>query len=405
MTYAQTLDWMFSQLPMYQKVGSSAYEKDLTNTIAFTKHLNHPEVKFKSIHIGGTNGKGSTSSMIASVLQEAGYKVGLYTSPHLKDYRERIKINGEMISEEYVVSFIEENKPFLENHHLSFFEMTVGLAFQYFADQKVDVALIEVGLGGRLDSTNIITPLASVITNIGFDHMAILGNTLEEIAFEKAGIIKTNVPVIIGQYTEETKPVFIKKAEEVNATIWFAQDIHQLPEYASDLKGNYQVHNKRTVVTALNVLKQHFVIHQEHIQKGLMNVVKNTGLLGRWQVLGQSPLIVADTAHNKHGLDEVLPQIQEQSYSTLHFVLGVVNDKDLDQMLPLLPKQAVYYIAKPDVPRGLEVEMLAQKMQEFGFEHSSYSSVPEAFEAAKFKATAQDMIYVGGSTFVVAEIV
>lgn len=405
MTYAQTLDWMFSQLPMYQKVGSSAYEKDLTNTIAFTKHLNHPEVKFKSIHIGGTNGKGSTSSMIASVLQEAGYKVGLYTSPHLKDYRERIKINGEMISEEYVVSFIEKNKPFLENHHLSFFEMTVGLAFQYFADQKVDVALIEVGLGGRLDSTNIITPLASVITNIGFDHMAILGNTLEEIAFEKAGIIKTNVPVIIGQYTEETKPVFIQKAEEVNATIWFAQDIHQLPEYASDLKGNYQIHNKKTVITTLNVLKQHFAIHDKHIQKGLLNVVKNTGLLGRWQILGQTPLIVADTAHNKHGLDEVLPQIQEQSFENLHFVLGVVNDKDLDQMLPLLPKQAVYYIAKPDVPRGLDVEILAKKMQEFGFEHSSYSSIPEAFEAAKFKATPQDMIYVGGSTFVVAEIV
>lgn len=405
MTYEQTLDWMLSQLPMYQKIGSSAYEKDLTNTLAFTKHLNHPEHKFKSIHIGGTNGKGSTSSMVASVLQEAGYKVGLYTSPHLKDYRERIKINGEVISEDYVVSFIEENKPFLENHHLSFFEMTVGLAFQYFADQKVDVALIEVGLGGRLDSTNIITPLASVITNIGFDHMAILGNTLEEIAFEKAGIIKPNVPVIIGQYTEETKPVFSKKAEEVNAPIWFAQDIHQLPKYASDLKGNYQVHNRKTVITALNVLKQYFVYHQEHIQKGLLNVVKNTGLLGRWQILAQFPLIVADTAHNKHGLDEVLPQIQEQSFENLHFVLGVVNDKDLDQMLPLLPKQAVYYIAKPDVPRGLEVEMLAQKMQEFGFEYSAYSSIPEAFEASKRNANSQDMIYVGGSTFVVAEIV
>ena len=405
MTYAQTLDWMFSQLPMYQKVGSSAYEKDLTNTIAFTKHLNHPEKKIKSIHIGGTNGKGSTSSMIASVLQEAGYKVGLYTSPHLKDYRERIKINGEMISEEYVVSFIESNKLFLENHHLSFFEMTVGLAFQYFADMQVDIALIEVGLGGRLDSTNIIFPLTSVITNIGFDHMAILGNTLEEIAFEKAGIIKPNIPVVIGQYTHETKSVFLKKAEDVNASIWFAQDIQHLSDFESDLKGNYQIHNRKTVITALNVIKQHFTIKEHHIANGLKNVVKNTGLLGRWQILNEMPLTVADTAHNKHGLDEVLPQIHQQKFNKLHFVLGVVNDKDLDEMLPLLPKDAFYYIAKPNVPRGLEVEILSEKMQEYGFNFKSFNSIPECFEEAKKLANSQDMIYIGGSTFVVAEIV
>jgi len=405
MTYQETIDWMFAQLPMYQKVGSSAYEKDLTNTLAFVKHLQFPQNKFKSIHIGGTNGKGSTSSMLASVLQEAGYKVGLYTSPHLKDYRERIRVNGEMIAENYVVSFIENNRDFLENHHLSFFEMTVGLAFQYFADQKVDVAIIEVGLGGRLDSTNVITPLVSIITNIGLDHCAILGNTLQQIAYEKAGIIKPNVPVVRGQYSTETKSVFETKSEEVHAPIWFVDDQANLPEYDSDLKGNYQSHNKKTVCVALNILKQYFNIEQHHIQKGLLHVVKNTGLLGRWQILGDNPLIVADTAHNKHGLDEVIPQIEQQHFETLHFVLGVVNDKDLDQMLPLLPQKALYYIAKPDVPRGLEVEILANKMSEYGFHFEKFDSIPLALQAAKNKATSQDMIYIGGSTFVVAEVV
>lgn len=405
MNYKDTVEWMFEQLPMFQQLGVSAYKKDLTNTLKLASHLNHPENTFKTVHIGGTNGKGSTSSLIASVLQQAGYKVGLYTSPHLLDFRERIRINGEEISKEFVVDFIENNKSFLEANKLSFFEMTVGMAFQYFSHQKVDVAIIEVGLGGRLDSTNIITPLLSVITNIGWDHMNLLGNTLEEIAFEKAGIIKENIPVVIGEFTNETKKVFQKKAKLKNAPIYFASTIDDIPELDSDLKGNYQVHNKKTAYQALQLLKNHFSIADDNIIKGFLSVEKNTGLKGRWTVLSEKPLIVADTAHNKNGLEIVMTQVHQQKFDKLFMVFGVVNDKDIDSILPYLPKNAEYFVAKPNVPRGLEAVILKDKLTANGFNATAFNSIPEAFQYAKKQATTNDMIYIGGSTFVVAEVV
>ena len=405
MNYQETLDWMFQQLPMFQRIGVAAFEKDLTNTIAFAKHLDHPENKFKSIHIGGTNGKGSTSSLLSSVLQEAGYKVGLYTSPHLNDFRERIKINGVEVSQDFVVNFIQENKLFLEQHHLSFFEMTVGMAFQYFAKEQVDVAIIEVGLGGRLDSTNIISPLLSVITNIGWDHMNLLGNSLEEIAIEKAGIIKQNIPVVIGEFTKETENVFNSVANQKNASIFFASKNEDIPFLQSDLQGDYQQHNKKTAYQALEILKDSFDISEDNIINGFLNVSKNTGLKGRWTVLSEKPFIVADTAHNKNGLEIVMKQVLKQKFNQLHIVLGVVNDKDVDTIIHLLPKNAVYYVAKPNVPRGLDAEILKDKLKSFDFKVTSYQSIPEAFIMAKVKAGENDMIYVGGSTFVVAEVV
>ncbi|WLD24663.1 folylpolyglutamate synthase/dihydrofolate synthase family protein [Flavobacterium dauae] len=403
--YQDTIDWMFTQLPMFQRIGSAAFIKDLTNTQKIATHLNHPERNFKTVHVGGTNGKGSTSSLIASVLQQAGFKVGLYTSPHLVDFRERIRINGEEISEEFVVDFIKNNKAFLENNKLSFFEMTVGMAFQYFSDQKVDVAIIEVGLGGRLDSTNIITPLVSVITNIGWDHVNLLGNTLEEIAFEKAGIIKENIPVVIGEFTDETKKVFENEAKLKNAPIYFASTIDDIPELDSDLKGNYQVHNKKTAYQALQLLKNHFLISDDDIVKGFLNVEKNTGLKGRWTVLSEKPLIVADTAHNKNGLEIVMQQVQQQKFDKLFMVFGVVNDKDLDAILPYLPKNAEYFVAKPNVPRGLDAAILKEKLIQNGFNATAFNSIPKALSHAKSKAAINDMIYIGGSTFVVAEVV
>ena len=404
MTYKETTDWMFSQLPMFQMQGASAYKKDLTNTHLLVEHLQHPETKFKSIHVAGTNGKGSTSSMIASILQEAGYKVGLYTSPHLKDFRERIRINGEMISEDFVVDFISENKSFFEAHQLSFFEMTVGLAFDYFVKEQVDVAVIEVGMGGRLDSTNVITPLVSVITNIGFDHTQFLGDTLPKIAAEKAGIIKSNIPVVIGEYSEETKPVFLDKAKFENAPIYFAQDNPEVV-YECALLGDYQLYNKKTVLQAIKLLQTHFAIDESHITKGFKNVIQNTGLLGRWQILDKAPFTVCDTAHNSHGLKIVLNQIQKHSFETLYVVLGVVNDKDLDSILPLFPKNAKYYFCKPNVPRGLGAEILKQKASDFGLLGKVFDSVSEAYVNAKEMASKSDFIYIGGSTFVVAEIV
>lgn len=404
MTYKETTDWMFSQLPMFQMQGASAYKKDLTNTHLLVEHLKHPETKFKSIHVAGTNGKGSTSSMIASIIQEAGYKVGLYTSPHLKDFRERIRINGEMISEDFVVDFISENKSFFEANQLSFFEMTVGLAFDYFAKEQVDVAVIEVGMGGRLDSTNVITPLVSVITNIGFDHMQFLGDTLPKIATEKAGIIKSNIPVVIGEYSEETKPVFLDIAKFENAPLYFAQDNPKVA-YECALLGDYQVHNKKTVIQAIDLLKSEFNIDENHIKLGLKNVIRNTGLLGRWQILNKAPFTVCDSAHNSHGLRIVLNQIQKHSFETLHVILGVVNDKDLDSILPLFPKNAKYYFCKPNVPRGLDAEILKQKASDFGLLGKVFNSVSEAYEEAVNSAKDSDFIYIGGSTFVVAEIV
>ena len=404
MTYQETTAWLFSQLPMFQMQGASAYKKDLTNTLMLVEHLKHPETKFKSIHVAGTNGKGSTSSMIASILQEAGYKVGLYTSPHLKDFRERIRINGEMISEDFVVDFVAQNKSFFEANQLSFFEMTVGLAFDYFAKEQVDVAVIEVGMGGRLDSTNVITPLVSVITNIGFDHTQFLGDTLPKIAAEKAGIIKSNVPVVIGEYSEETKPIFIAKAKLENAPIYFAQDNLEVA-YECALLGDYQVHNKKTVLQAIKLLQSQFKIEENHIKLGLKNVIQNTGLLGRWQILKQKPFTVCDTAHNSHGLKIVLNQIQKHQFETLHIVLGVVNDKDLDSILPLFPKSAKYYFCKPNVPRGLEAEILKQKASHFSLFGEVFNSVSEAYGEAVNSAKDSDFIYIGGSTFVVAEIV
>lgn len=404
MNYKETTDWMFSQLPMFQTQGASAYKKDLTNTLLLVEHLNHPELKFKSIHVAGTNGKGSTSSMIASILQEAGYKVGLYTSPHLKDFRERIKINGQEIAEDFVVDFVAQNQAFFEANALSFFEMTVGLAFDYFAKAQVDVAIIEVGMGGRLDSTNIITPLLSVITNIGFDHTQFLGDTLAKIATEKAGIIKQNIPVVIGEYNQETQPVFANKAAVEQAPIFFAQDTPEVT-YPCALQGDYQKHNKKTVIKAIEVLQSYFLITEQNIKAGLQNVVSNTGLLGRWQVLQDKPIVVCDTAHNAHGLTQVLAQIAQHKYDTLHVVLGVVNDKDLDAILPLFPKKAVYYFSKPNMPRGLEAILLQESAAENGLIGNVYDSVSVAYKKALSTAHSDDFIYVGGSTFVVAEII
>ena len=403
--YSEVLKWLYAQLPMYQRVGKTAFKKDLSNTLKLSKQLNNPEQHFKSIHVAGTNGKGSVSHMLASVLQEAGYKVGLYTSPHLKDFRERIKINGQMISEEEVIAFVTENKPFLEKNKLSFFEMTVGLAFDYFSNQKVDIAVIEVGMGGRLDSTNIITPEVSVITNIGFDHTAFLGNTYAEIASEKAGIIKSNIPVVIGETVTETKKVFQKIASEKKAPITFAET-ETVSEYKSDLKGIYQQKNKKTAVCALHVLQENVCdISEENICNGILNTVKNTGLQGRYQTLQESPKVICDTAHNKEGLQLVLQQIQEEPFENLHIVLGVVNDKDLQSILPLFPEKATYYFCKPDVPRGLEASVLANNAKEFGLTGTTFNSVNKAYTLALENASENDLIYIGGSTFTVAEVV
>ena len=405
MNYQETVNWMFNQLPLYQLQGAIAYKEDLTNTILLTKYLGNPEKNLKFIHVAGTNGKGSTSHLLASVLQEAGYKVGLYTSPHLKDFRERIKINGIEISEGFVCEFIAKHKNFLETNDFSFFEMTVGLAFDYFKKEKIDIAIIEVGMGGRLDATNIINPLISVITNIGKDHVQFLGNSLEAIATEKAGIIKLNIPVIIGEYNSEAKPVFLAKANETKSEIYFASDLIS-ENFPSDLIGAYQISNKKTALQTLRILnsQKEFEVSEAAIKTGFLNVVKNTGLQGRWQQLNSAPKVICDTAHNKHGLEIVLNQLKTEEFDSLHFVFGVVNDKDLDEILPLFPKNAVYYFCKPNIPRGLDATLLAQKGLEFGLHGKVYNSVSEAYQNALKNATTTDFIYIGGSTFVVGEI-
>lgn len=403
MTYKETLGWMFAQLPMYQRQGKTAFKKDLTNIVAFANELKNPQEKFKTIHVGGTNGKGSTSHMLASILQEAGCKVGLYTSPHLKNFTERIRINGKEIPKRKVSSFINEHKNFLEKQGLSFFEMTVGMAFSYFADEKVDIAIIEVGLGGRLDSTNIITPEVSVITNIGLDHTQFLGETLPEVASEKAGIIKKSVPVVIGERQKEVEQVFIRKSKELNADIFFASDENY--NFKTDLLGDYQKNNVKTVVTAIKKLNG-FNISEENIKNGLLNVVNNTDLKGRWQVLQkENPKIICDTAHNKEGLSYVLEQLKNEKYVQLHIVLGVVSDKKLDDVLPMFPKKAVYYFCKPNIPRGLCKDVLQKEAMMFGLVGKAFSSVNEAFKKAKRSAKVNDVVYVGGSTFVVAEVI
>ena len=405
MNYQETITWMFNQLPMYQLQGASAYKKDMTNAYLLSNQLKNPERRIKCIHVAGTNGKGSTSHMLASILQEANYKVGLYTSPHLKDFRERIKINGQDIAEDFVTDFINEHKTFFESNDMSFFEMTVGLAFDYFEKEKVDIAVIEVGMGGRLDATNIINPLISVITNIGLDHTQFLGNTLDAIAFEKAGIIKPKVPVVIGEYTPETKPVFFDKVKESHSEIYYASDLIT-ENYPSDLIGAYQFHNKKTVVQTICVLnsQKEFIITPANIKSGLLQVVKNTGLQGRWQQLSAFPKVICDTAHNKNGLEIVMNQIEKEEFEVLHVVLGVVNDKDLNEILPLFPKKAYYYFCKPNIPRGLEAQQLQQKAATFDLKGAVYNSVSEAYNQATKNASQSDFIYVGGSTFVVAEI-
>lgn len=403
MTYQETLSWMFAQLPMYQQKGKSAFNAKLDNTLAFSEHLDRPERKFKSIHVAGTNGKGSSSHMLASILQEAGYRTGLYTSPHLKDFRERIRIDGIPVAEEFVIDFIKENKSFLDAHNLSFFEMSVGMAFKYFELEKVDVAIIEVGMGGRLDSTNIIVPEVSLITNIGYDHVDILGDTLTKIAHEKAGIIKPGVPVVISEFQEETAIVFNAVAQERNSKITFASEV--IPrEYKTSLLGGYQVKNVKGVVATIKELKN-FRIDENHIVMGLLNVIANTGLLGRWQVLGRHPTVVCDTAHNLEGLSIVLDQIRNQEFNGLHMVIGFVKEKNLEPILPLFPKTAHYYFCRPDIARGLDEEVLKTRAAGYGLVGEAYPSVGQAYGSALKTAKETDFIFIGGSTFVVAEIV
>jgi dihydrofolate synthase / folylpolyglutamate synthase len=404
MTYQETLNWLFVQLPMYQRQGAAAYKKDLSNTLKLAKKLGNPENTFQSIHVAGTNGKGSTSHMLASVFQETGLKVGLYTSPHLKDFRERIKINGQNISKKYVVDFVEAHKLFFEENSLSFFEMTVGLAFQYFSDEKIDIAIVEVGLGGRLDSTNILAPILSVITNIGLDHTQFLGTTLEAIAAEKGGVVKEKTPVVIGEHHVKTFPVFQEIAHEKKAPLYLASKQNK-QSYPSDLKGSYQIHNIKTVQTVVEVLRDSGVsITEEALKKGLLKVVENTGLLGRWQELGTAPKIVCDTAHNKEGLTYTLQQITTEKYQKLHIVLGMVNDKDFSEILSLFPKEANYYFCAPNLGRALEVEDLQKQAKKIGLQGRGFATVNQAYKEAKMNASKEDFIYIGGSTFVVAEI-
>jgi dihydrofolate synthase/folylpolyglutamate synthase len=402
--YSQTVEWMFQQLPMYQHIGTSAFKKDLTNIVLFAQVLGNPHNNFKSIHVAGTNGKGSTSHMLASILQEANYKVGLYTSPHLKDFRERIKINGKDIPELEVIDFISRNKGFFEENKLSFFEMTVGMAYDYFSKQKVDIAIIEVGLGGRLDSTNIITPVLSVITNIGLDHTQMLGNSLEEIAFEKAGIIKPGIPVIIGETQPETTPVFKEIAAKMHAEIIYSEDF-PTTKLSSDLKGNYQKHNIQTVSTAIEKLRKiGWKISEEDVYNGLRKVRENTGLRGRWDILQTNPKVICDTAHNKEGLKYVFDQLKEEQYEKLQFVFGVVSDKDLESILPLFPKTAIYYFCKPNIPRGMDQFELQRRCLASGLHGTAYNSVKVAFDSALKNSTKHDLIFIGGSNFVVAEV-
>ncbi|ANW94956.1 tetrahydrofolate synthase [Wenyingzhuangia fucanilytica] len=403
MNYQETLDWLFNQLPMYQKDGAKAYKKDLSNTLLLMDYLGNPEQQIKAIHVAGTNGKGSTSHMLASVLQEQGYQVGLYTSPHLIDFRERIKINGQEISEGYIVDFVAKHKSFFEQNALSFFEMTVGLSFEYFKDSKVDYVVLETGLGGRLDSTNVVTPLVSVITNIGLDHTQFLGDTLPLIASEKGGIIKRNIPVVIGEYHEETFEVFEGIANKNNAPLYKAFDLGEVL-YDCELKGEYQKYNLKTVVRALEVLQGLGVeLTEQAIENGLSKVIQNTGLLGRYQVVQELPKLVCDTGHNKEGIALVLSQLLAEDFEKLHIVFGVVDDKDLGSVLPLLPKQAQFYFTKPSIARGLSEEKLKDIAEEFGLAGDTFTTVEQAVNTALTNAKPQDLIYVGGSTFVVAD--
>lgn len=402
MNYQQTLEYLYSRLPMFQRIGQAAYKANLDSTHALMDVLQHPYKKFKSIHVGGTNGKGSTSHLLASIFQSCGYKVGLYTSPHLVDFRERVRINGEKINQEYIIEFVENYKQQFEAIEPSFFEWTVALAFQYFADESVDIAIIEVGMGGRLDSTNVITPEVSVITNIGFDHQQFLGNTLPLIAGEKAGIIKPNVPVVIGEFHPETFPVFESKAKTENAPLYLANPNQS---FETDLKGNYQRKNTATVAKVLEVLQERgvWVLPENLIQHGAQNVVQQTNLLGRWQITHQAPLTVCDTGHNEHGVRELITQIEQQNTTNTHIVWGMVNDKDPEQILQLLPKSAHYYLTQASIPRALPVSELAHYFEALNLNYSVHSTVESAYLEAKKQAISSDFIFIGGSTFVVAD--
>lgn len=399
MDYAATLKWLYARLPMYQRVGAAALNPNLVRIALLAAHLGNPHKSFKSIHVAGTNGKGSSAHMLASVLQEAGYNVGLYTSPHLKDFRERIRINGIPIAKQRIIDFIKTHAAFFEDQQFSFFEMSVGLAFSYFAEQQVDVAIVEVGLGGRLDATNIITPEACLITNISLDHQQFLGTTRAKIAKEKGGIIKPNVPVVLVEKDPETYPVFKNIAQNNNASLHIAKTHN----YDTDLKGVYQQQNINGVVTLLDVQSQ-FKVSEKAITQGLKHVIKNTGLRGRWELLGQEPTIIADVAHNKAGLAQVIKQLKTLNYKQLHVVFGMVSDKDITDILKLLPKSAQYYLCAADVPRAFSVVALGKEFAHQKLNHTLHESVTEALAAAKKAAQKEDMVYVGGSLFVVAEV-
>jgi dihydrofolate synthase / folylpolyglutamate synthase len=429
MSYRETLDYIFARLPMYQRIGPAAYNADLGNTTTLCRLLGNPQDSFRSVHIAGTNGKGSTSHLLASILQETGIKTGLFTSPHLKDFRERIRVSGKMIPEENVIRFIERYKASFETIEPSFFEMTVGLAFDYFREEQIDIGIIEVGMGGRLDSTNILTPLISVITNISFDHMQFLGDTLLKIAEEKAGIIKPSVPVVIGETQDDLRPVFLEKARENDSEIIFADELFSLsgwtilkkeepgvtfdilknstpwiPGIVCPLTGDYQKKNILTVAAVCDLLRsQGWMISDANIRTGISGVIRNTGFSGRWQVLSHSPLTICDTGHNEGGLREVLAQISGTHFEKLHFVFGMVNDKDADSILRMLPGDAVYYFCKADVPRGMDAAELCMKAKEAGLTGEVFASVRDAVMAAQKRAGMKDLVFIGGSTFVVAE--
>lgn len=429
MTYKETLDFLFSQLPAYHRIGKAAYRSDLNNTILLDDYFGHPHLKYRTVHVAGTNGKGSVSHMIASVMQEAGYRTGLYTSPHLKDFRERIRINGEMIPHDVVISFVEMHRKIIESLKPSFFEMTVAMALNYFAKCGVDVAIIETGLGGRLDSTNIIKPVLSVITNIGHDHMDLLGDTPGKIAVEKAGIIKPGIPVLISETQNETEIVFREKAIACASHIIFADkvfrcnlsaddnkdlfrkfsmvDLAELTEIKgeSPLKGDYQKKNLQAAFAAFRMLRNEFNLSQKNLTDGIRNVISNTGLNGRWQILGSDPLIICDTGHNKEGLQYVLDQISHIPKNDLHIVIGFVNDKDLGSVLPLFPVNALYYFTRASVPRALNETVLKSEAEKYGLNGDSYQDVRSALEQARKNAIPSDLIFIGGSTFIVAEVI
>jgi len=426
LTYQQTLDYLLTKLPLFSRTGAAAYKKDITNTIKLCKAVGNPQNKFKTIHIAGTNGKGSTSHMLAAVLQQSGYTTGLYTSPHLKDFRERIKVKGKMIEKDFVVSFVKKIKKISEEISPSFFELTVVMALEYFNEQKVDIAVIETGLGGRLDSTNVITPLLSIITNIGYDHMNILGATLEEIAFEKAGIIKQNVPVVIGEKQDITKNIFAEKAQNCNAPIFFAEDDFSvsnisasvitlqisvsdnnnlIKDFTLDLNGIYQQKNLLTVLAAIKILQQQgFNLEEKKIQEALLSVKKLTGLHGRWDVIHQKPMIVLDVAHNEDGIKQLLKQIETCVHNKLHIVFGMVKDKDADKILSLLPQNAMYYFTKAQIPRALAEDELKKRAKEYNLTGIAFSEVNSALKTATEKALPDDLIIVCGSVFVVGEV-